>query len=137
MVVRKLPQQGRTDGLTEKWYGVFTDHIGALRRLPLFVNRKASNEAASKVAKLVDLRAAGDTLPSELAKWVETMPPKMLNRLSAWGIIDAKRTASSKPLKEHVADWKAALLAKGGTARHADQVTGRALKAFEGCGFTY
>src|SRR5205807_2023213 len=74
-------------------------------------------------------------LPATLARDVENMPAGVRDRLAAWDILSAARVASGKPLVEHVADWKAALLAKGNTGRHAELVTSRAGKAFDACRF--
>ena len=83
------------------------------------------------------IRASGDTLPPEMSRYVETMPPGIRNRLAEWGILSMARAAAGKPLVEHLADFKAALLAKGNTARHAEQVTSRVDKTFAACGFKF
>ncbi len=122
---------------SEKFYAVFVDYSEALRRLPLFSDRKASEEAARKIDKLNQRRAAGDTLPPELTRFVESLPASIRDRLAEWGIIDPARVAAAKPLQEHVTDWEASLLAKGNTERHAELVASRARKIFDACGFVY
>jgi integrase len=42
-----------------------------------------------------------------------------------------------RALTDHIADWRAALLAKANTLRHAELVTCRASKAFDACGFRF
>ncbi|MCY2954824.1 MAG: tyrosine-type recombinase/integrase [Planctomycetota bacterium] len=118
-----------------KFYGVFVDWSGGLRRLPLLENRRASEVLARTVDRLNNVRAGGDVLTPDLAEAVEKMPPSILARLGEWGILSGMRLAAGKGLAEHVADWKAALLAKGGTDRYAELVTSRAGKAFAACGF--
>jgi len=51
------------------------------------------------------------------------------------GIIDKYKEHRKRPLKEHVTDFKASLVAKGNTAKHADQQTKRISTVFEACGF--
>ena len=129
-----------TDGerrLSAKWYGVFVDWSGALRRLPLFKDRKASESAARLVDRLNTIRATGDTMPPELARFVETMPATTRRTLVRWGILTADRGAAGKPLRDHLADWKAALMAKGNTARYVDQLVERATAAFAACRFRF
>ena len=120
---------------SERWYAVFVDFSESLRRLPLFTDRKASDELARKIDRLNSIRAAGDTIPPDLSRYVETMPPAVREKLAAWGILSAQRAAAGRPLVDHVADWRAALVAKGNTERHAELVTSRARKAFDACRF--
>jgi integrase len=120
---------------SRKYYAIFRDWTGADRRMPLFASRKASDEAAGKIDKLNRARATGDTLTPELSDFVRTVPPRVRNKLVSWGIVTGERASAGKPLVDHLADWKAALLAKGNTARHADLASGRATTAFAGAGF--
>ncbi len=121
--------------MSSKWYAVFVDWSEALRRLPLLEDKKASTELARKIERLNSIRAGGDMMTADLTRYVETMPPGIRAKLAEWGILSAVRVAASKPLVEHIADWKAALLAKGNTVRHAELVTSRASNAFKACGF--
>src|SRR5688500_12334201 len=138
MKVKKLPYwQDGEKRMTLKWYAVFVDFSERLHRLPLFEDRKASDELARKIDKMNSHRASGETLPPELVRYVETMPPAIRKKLAAWGILSAARVAAGRPLAEHLADWKAALLAKGSTERHVELVVSRASKAFAACGFKF
>jgi hypothetical protein len=121
MKLRKMPYY-ETDAhgdkvkkMSSKVYAVFVDFSDVLRRLPLFEDRKASDELARKIGRMNELRASGETLPPELPRYVETMPPAIRTKLAQWSILSATRVAGSKPLTDHLDDWKAALLAKGNT----------------------
>src|SRR5207247_10163355 len=94
-------------------------------------------EAGQKIDRLVNLRAANDTPDPELSRWIETTTAFIREKLAEFGIIESTKFAASKPLTQHLDDWKAALLAKGNTPRHAELVTSRARKAFDGCGFVF
>ena len=138
MKVRKIDRHdGGTKTKSSKFYAIFTDHAGQLRRLPLFSDRKASDEAGGKIRKLVDIRAANDTIPEELSRFIETTLPSIRESLAKHGIIGTTKLAANKPLTGHVEEWKAGLIAKGNTAVHAKLVATRARKAFEACGFKY
>ena len=138
MKLRKMPYWSNGERkLSDKFYAVFMDYSDVLRRLPLFEDRKSSDEIARRIDKMNSLRAAGDTLPPEMARYVETMPPIIRNRLADWGILSMTRAAAGKALVDHLADFKASLLAKGGTQRHADLVVSRAEKTFGDCGFKF
>jgi hypothetical protein len=52
-------------------------------------------------------------MTADLTRYVETMPPGIRAKLAEWGILSAARVAASKPLIEHIADWKAALAGEG------------------------
>lgn len=135
MKVRKLSGAGGQQ--TSKFYAVFANAAGQLCRVPLFKDRRASEEAGRKIGQLLDIKAAGDTLPPELSRWIEAQPPHMLERLVSAAVIDAKRTAASKPLTEHLAEWRDSLIAKGTTTKQADQVRSRAAAVFTNCGFVF
>jgi len=118
-----------------KFYGVFVDWSAALRRLPLLEDERASRELARTVSKLNNVRAGGDVLTPDLAEAVERMPPSILARLGEWGILSGMRLAAGKPLSEHVADFKGALLARGGTLDYANLSAQRVNRILAGCGF--
>ena len=86
---------------------------------------------------LVPNSIAVSTLPSGLSRWLESVAPPMLARLVRAGIIDQKRTAASKPLEEHVDDWKLALLNKGNSSRDVEQKINRVSDVFNGCKFSF
>jgi site-specific recombinase XerD len=118
-----------------KWYGVFMDFNGVLRRLPLFEDRGASKTLADNIDRLNSLRSANEkTLPPELAEAVDMMPSGILAKLAAWDIIPSEKAATTKPLSEHVQDWKAALLAKGNTPQHAGTSAGHVQRIVTGLG---
>ena len=141
MKVRKMPvyetddQGAKIKHLSAKWYAVFVDSSEALRRLPLLEDRKASEETARTINAMNSIRASGDTMPPDLARYIETMPPVIRSKLAEWGILSGSRVAATQPLAERLTDWTTALLAKGNTARHAELVTSRARKVFTACRF--
>ncbi len=140
MKVRRVPYYPAADTgkkLSRKWYAVFVDYSEVLRRLPLFTDRKASEELARKVDRLNSIRAAGDTIPPDLSRYLESMPPGILTRLAKWDIVPASRMTASKPLSEHVDDWYRSLLAKGTTGKQAELVKTRVNRIIDGCGFDY
>jgi integrase len=139
MKVRQMPfyetnaQGQKVKRMSSKWYAVFVDWSESLRRLPLLVDKKASTEFARKIERLNSIRAGGDVMTADLTRYVETMPPGIRKRLAEWGILSAARVAAGKPLVEHLADWKAALLAKGNTENHAATSAARVRRIIDGC----
>jgi integrase len=121
---------------TANWYAEFR-YDDRVRRVPLFTDKGASTDAGRQIQRLMACRGAGESPDTALTKWLETMPPRLRTRLVAMGLVDARRVASARPLLEHVSDFKAALLAKGATARHAELVSSRARKVVEGCKYLF
>jgi hypothetical protein len=56
------------------------------------------------------------------------------DKLVSIGLLNPERVAVAKPLAEPLADFAAALSAKGNTVFHVETVTGQARRLFEGCG---
>jgi integrase len=127
---------GKTKRKSLKWYAVFVDFNGILQRLPLCESRRDAQELARAVNRLNSWRAGGDSvLPAELVKGVEGLPASILKKLTAWDIVPRSRINAIKPLVEHVADWRASLLAKGNTAEYAALSAYRVLRVVTGCRF--
>jgi integrase len=117
------------------WYITFVDNLQIRRRLPAFVNKPATERAA---VKLQELLACGGVLSQPLQAWLEKeIPVPMRARLVEWGIIDGQRMSShlGKPLAAHVADFRAALEAKGNKAEYARRQAVTLNSIFSACGF--
>ncbi len=135
-VHREAAGRQRLRRKSAKWYGVFVDFNGILRRLPLDTDRRACESLARTVDRLNSVRGGNDSvLPPDLARDVETMPADIRDRLAKWDIILPERHASTKPLLAHAEDWRAAILAKGGTEHHAGVSASRVKRVITGCGF--
>ena len=123
--------------LTRKLYGVFADHNGVIRKLPLFADKKNSKEAARFVGRLVSIRASGDAISPEVSRFIENTLPTIRQKLAEWGIIDTTKVAAGKSLEDHLKDWEAFLKAKGNTTDYVALLTSRVRAVFEACGFKF
>ena len=138
MQVYKPAFKSKLTGKTKKcshWYITFVDKLQIRRRLPAFVNNRATDRAAERIQELLD---SGGFLRPELQAWLEKeIPPTMRERLIEWGIVDSRRISAhlGKRLAEHVDDFRAALEAKGNSARHVAQVARTLCGMFAKCGF--
>ena len=122
---------------SKSWYVEFRDHLEAVRRLPGFTDRKQTEELGRKVERLVCCRANHESPDLNLARWVETLPAKQRDVLSRWGLLDARAAAASKPLSEHLDEFRDTLSAKGNTSKHADTTHARLKALFDACGFKH
>ena len=121
-----------------KWYVEFIDHRETVRRLPAFSSKAASEEMGRNVEKLVGyFRATGGQTDPRLTRWLSELPQRTRDKLVSIGLLDAERVAAKKPLSEHLDDFRAALTAKGCTAKQVQQVSGRVQRVFDGCGFKH
>ena len=129
-------RKGRTRQAA-KWYVEFTDHTGRVRRLAAFVDRRATEELGRKLMRLVECRASGDVLDSALRRWTEELPAHLRERLVKHGLIDARRAAASRPLQEHLEDYRASLEANNRGEKYINLTTSRAASVISGCGFCF
>ncbi|MHC4414645.1 MAG: tyrosine-type recombinase/integrase [Planctomycetota bacterium] len=120
-----------------RWHVHVKDHRGEWRRLPAFTDKGASEKLARRVEKLAALRAVGAAPDEELAAWLENIATEHREKLREWGLLSEGARAITEPLKDHVGDWHAHLLAKGDTPEQAKLVRNRVLKVLKRCGFTY
>ncbi len=102
-----------TKSKSTKWYAVWVDFRGILRRMPLDEDQKIANKYADQIDDLNSLRGSNKVIPPELAKFVETMPPAMRDRLVSFEILDAGEVYADKPLADHIDNWEAAKRANG------------------------
>jgi len=127
------------------WYIEFglKDGLGRVRRVPAFASRKQSEGLGRRIIDLAALKGAGQTLPAEMSKWIEGLPPRLLRLLARFGLLDAGRVAGLRPLGQHIdgapdaPGYRQYLTAKGDTARHVEKTCQRIRKVFEGCGFVF
>lgn len=124
-----------------KWTIQFTDHLGTRRKIAAFPDKAASAAMGHKLEKLVAFRAACRTPDQELSEWLESLPPRMMKRLSAIGLVDGESAAAAKPLMRatkgkgkqssyltftitggHLADFRCHMEARELKARHISQV---------------
>ena len=96
-----------------KWWVELRDHLRAIRRFPPFTNKTQSEALGKQIERLVHYKVAGEQPDPQLSRWLEEIPEKLRDRFVKIGLLDAKRAAVGKPLKEHVEDFESSLLAKG------------------------
>lgn len=67
----KCKQRDGTTRKTQRWYVEFRDHWQVLHRLTAFKDKKATQELARKIEKLVNCRATSQDLDVELSRWLD------------------------------------------------------------------
>jgi len=91
----KRDANGRTvKGKTRRWYVEFRNSDGKRKRVPGYTDKAATVQLAARLERLADRESEG--------------------------MVDRFAEHVRRPLSEHVADWRKALIDKGGTRTHAD-----------------
>ena len=135
--MRVFKRRWRTDGklhIGAKWTIAFRDHHGHERRVNAETDKGAAADMGRCFDKLVSYRAARLRPDPELQRWLETLPPGLLEKLNTWDVLTADVGGAGKPLADHLDDFWAWLKA-GATAKHADLTRNRIKAILEECGF--
>ncbi len=111
---------------TRKWYVEFRDPLGRARRVAGFTDKSATLEFGRKLERLSHLRSAGQEVPPELVRWIETLPNQLAQKLGSLGLLESSRLAASRPLSDLLAEWEASLRARGRTEKHIRLTSRRA-----------
>jgi len=135
----------RRKGKAGKWRVKFRDARGSWHEIEGVTDKAASKQMGDKLERLAALRRAGEPPTQELSTWLELLPTKTRTKLAAMGLLDSRAVGSAAPLKTHLPDYKAALLAGVATARqkrsatvkHAELVSMRIEAMLSGMGVTY
>ena len=134
------PQRRTADGQQipyDRFYVELRTSDGRIMRLPGFANQRLTESLGRNVQRLIDCRASGETLPQDTSRWLETLPRQTTEVLARWGLLQGHTLAAGTPLSEHIADWKADLLARGNTAKHAKISAYRVESVAKACGFKF
>jgi len=122
---------------TANWYVELRDGQKRVRRIPGFVDRKATEELGRKLERLVGLKSARQLPDAELSRWIEELPESMRRRLARFGILDPLRLSGSIPLADLLREFEASMLARGVVEKHAKWTAQAAQRAFHGCRFKF
>ena len=117
-----------------RWYVETKDHLGIVRRIPAFTDKRASESFGRQVESLVALRIQGEQLDSGLIRWLEGLPAKARERLATIGLLEPHRVASAKTLKAHQADYEQSLRDSDTTPAYVKKTVNRVTAVFDGIG---
>lgn len=121
--------------ITRKWYGEYRDLLGKLRRIALCTDKQASSVALHALKDALRQASAGMMVSIRDVPTLVRAP--LLRALRTAGHRSAALENEQKPLKLHIDDWRAFLIAKGDTTGHVDDICGRVGRLLEGCKFVF
>jgi len=107
----KGPDGSRTKRKTRKWYIEFQGPDGKRKRVAGFVDKASTLQRAAKLERAAERDQADLT--------------------------DRFEPHRKRSLLEHIDDWRAALIAKGTTTKHADLLKARTIRLCNDAGFRY
>jgi len=119
----------------KKWWLELRDHLHIVRRFPGFTDKAQTELLGRQIERLVNYKVAGEQPDAQLSRWLENIPAKLRDRLVGIGLLDCSRAAASKPLSEHLKNFRVALVAKGNTTGHVKKTISRISRTIQGCGF--
>lgn len=122
---------------TRNWYIEFRDHLEIVRRISGFTDKALTEALGRKIVRLVEFKIAGEQLDSQMITWLEQIPSSLKEKFVKIGLIDNRRASASKPLDQHLEDFRKSLLARGNTIGYIDTVITRAKRVIENCGFIF
>jgi integrase len=134
---------------SDKWYAVFVDFTGQIRRIPLDADKGTARELAGKIDKLNKTRGSGGVLTPELADFIKIMPPPLRDRLVKYNIVESVKVYANLPLVRPLKDgkpdekaepgivdlWEAGKRAKGNDELSITPVVARVKRIIAECGF--
>ena len=94
----RLFKQRRGGKPYKKWTLEIVDHLASRRKIQAFPDKGASESLGHTLEKLVAYKSAKRSPDADLTAWLESLPPRMMKRLFAIGLIDGATTAATKPL---------------------------------------
>jgi len=119
-----------------RWHVSFRDHNDVWRRVVGPTDHSAALAYGHKLATLVSLRAAGQPIGADLAKWLDGLADKPRMKLVEWGVVDASVSLATQSLVEHVEAWCGALKANRCSEKHISGQRRQVERLIAACGFT-
>ena len=78
-------QRDGTKKRTKKWYLDFYTHLGENRKLAGYESKRMTEKLGEYVQELVNCRALGQTPDVKLSVWLDSMPVRIMKKLTECG----------------------------------------------------
>jgi len=137
---RQFREGGEKNGAllrTKRYVVQFRDHQGRRRRLSGFNDRSAAERLERRLEELVHVRATGGTPDAVLRAWIESLAPRIRDRLAKFGLLTTQQVAGLRPLSKLQEAWEEHLRAAGRAEKHIRNTTAAVKRVFKETGATY
>ncbi len=118
-----------------KWWVELRDHREIVRRFPAFADKGRSHVFALQIKKLIELRMGNQQPDADLSRWLERVPPKLMERFVQIGLLDSTRAAGGRALTQLLGDFLQHLRAKERTPKYVGENESMLTRILAGCGF--
>lgn len=121
----------------EKWWIEFRDPNGIVQRWGLSTtDQDVAEITKSQINSLNEWAKKGLSVSDDLVKWVRRQGSKLREKIYDAGLLPAGQTNLTKPLLEHLEDYRSALLINS-EGRYPRQTIKRIKRIIDGCGFKF
>jgi len=120
---------------TGKWHIEFRDHLDRKRRIIAYSSESQSRLLASNIEKLLSYQ--GQSLPKDLARFIDRLPEMIKNKLISFGMLEGKRTVAGRKLDELLEEFVASMKAQEKSKLYVYEVEQAIRRVFDDCGFKY
>ena len=63
-------------------------HSQMSHRWPAYPDKHTSESFGRNLEKLADVRSVGDAVPSDLATWIDALPPRIVTKLATLNLVE-------------------------------------------------
>jgi integrase len=124
---------------TTRWTVEFRDPRTApplLRRLAVYPDKTATFKFGERVMSLLARLIQGLRIDDpDLLRWIDGLTPDLRQKLLEYDLLDSQTNAGTRPLLEHVTDYRQALEAEKRDPRHVAWTISQIEKVVRGCQF--
>lgn len=149
----RIFKRKRGNSQSRCWYCEFKDHYDVKRRVALYGDKRAPEEAGRNLEKLVAYRKARRPLEGEVLAFVEGLDNELRGKLAEWPLLDWAQASASMPLMVvcrvrsrngrpayevtdgHLAAYRDSMVARELAARHVQQVISHCSYIIDKCSF--
>ncbi|HQN36075.1 MAG TPA: site-specific integrase [Sedimentisphaerales bacterium] len=137
-IIAPLSKSGKRVSLeTNCFHLEFRDHNNFARRLKAFTDEGASQRVAATIEDLLAAKGSSQGIGTDLRRRIEGLPKIMRVELAAWGLLDERASAASKPLTELVGLYRRYMEAKELAVLHVRKSVRDVEVVCSECGFRH
>lgn len=86
-------------------------------------SKRTSEDLERRVRRLLEIQVTGGELDPEMQRWLGSITNQLRDQLARQGLVHGRAAAATRPLEDHIADYRLALLDGVATARQRRPVT--------------
>ena len=120
---------------TKCWHIEFEDSLGIRRHIEGYTDQEATQRLADQIQKLLNCKARGDEVSTELRTFFGNIPKRIKEDLTNFGLWDARPIAASFTLESLIDSFRTYLASRERCGKHVKGTRSLLKKLFASCGF--